>query len=794
MKEIRTSLVIMMTIVVGIVSFIIGVMGVGHSAPKDDDLYVPPASVPDDQNVVVALGEIVGYGDDDETGLLGRIEKASPGFGPRWSDIFSTLKDWEGRMVYYDYHDFDFEDDDTIAIASNRVEFLALVDALIATNECVATAIANASKRPHYVNRIAQKKSADMDSPSKGPNDLNLMDLLSVARNLYGARHVRFMEEKQYANSLEDGRILLELADKMIHGQSGILDKLIGMEMHNIVSERFVEIIKQEDVGEDMLANIDALLSRYDLTDWRKIGRSMVRGEYSHYRDFIFDVFNSKLLRNKWWGCCLRGIFHPNRTLSKRVTRSRDLLSLLDDYDALVADAEEKHKKDAFNMFQVWLMRILPDYVTELCFLSSMDIGKYLADIPNVISNDRACRLLVGCRRHKLRTGKWPETVNGVAGEILTKPITDPVFNTPYEIKTWHEGDFVHVAVFRKDTSGAIVPSKDVTGDHLTYNSDYLTYNSPGKGCLVHVCCPIDSAALDGAKNASGEVRHYKQDLKDYYTFFTNGVEWAYEIVNDGEVRLGYREKCGKAYWGRRHGAIAGMVPKGIVKVPSEICGRKVVGIDAVAFAGCKELTGIAIPDSVASIGWAAFSDCENLVEVYCAGSPDCDSGEPIFAGCRSLKEITVFGNCATNALEERAYRDCPSLADANGFSVCHGKLVKYFGKGGEIVVPYGVWTIADGAFLDPAATNLTSITIPDSVTNIGFYPFAGCKNLKWISCLGDMPKSVTDKKGRLAWFERGTYKDIKGNFTIKARKDSRGWGLKARMFGTWNGFKIELE
>ena len=473
--------------------------------------------------------------------------------------------------------------------------------------------------------------------------------------------------------------------------------------------------------------------------------------------------------------------------LSKRVTRSRDLLSLLDDYNALVADAEEKHEKDTFNMFPAWLMHILPDYVTDSWYSFSSHIGKDLVEVLNVISKDRSCRLLAACRRHKLRTGKWPETAEGVAGEILTKPITDPVFNTPYEIKIWHEGDFVHVAVFRKGASGAISTCKDCL-------SDELEHDSPGKGCLIHVCCPIDSAAMDGAKNASGEVRHYKQDLHDYYTFFTNGVEWAYEIVSDGEVRLGYREKCGKAYWGRRHGAIVGTVPKGIVKVPSEICGRKVVGIDAVAFAGCKDLTGIIIPDSVASIGGAAFSDCENLVRVYCAGSPDCDSGEPIFAGCRSLKEITVAGNCATNALEERAYRDCPSLADANGFSVCHGKLVKYFGKGGEIVVPYGVRTIADGAFLDPAAINLTSITIPDSVTSIGFYPFAGCKNLKWISFLGNMPKSVTDKKGRLAWFERGTYKDIKGNFTIKARDDSRGWGLKARLFGTWNGFKIEFE
>ena len=57
-----------------------------------------------------------------------------------------------------------------------------------------------------------------------------------------------------------------------------------------------------------------------------------------------------------------------------------------------------------------------------------------------------------------------------------------------------------------------------------------------------------------------------------------------------------------------------------------------------------------------------------------------------------------------------------------------NGKLTKYTGKGGDVVIPDGVTDIGDRAFT--GCTGLTSVVIPDSVTRIGSMAFWGCTSL----------------------------------------------------------------
>ena len=114
--------------------------------------------------------------------------------------------------------------------------------------------------------------------------------------------------------------------------------------------------------------------------------------------------------------------------------------------------------------------------------------------------------------------------------------------------------------------------------------------------------------------------------------------------------------------------------------------GDKVKTIPSSAFRGCTGLTSITIPDSVTSIGSSAFS------------------------GCTGLTSVTIPDRVTT--IPDSAFRGCSGLT--------------------SVTIGGGVTSIGDSAF--SGCTGLTSITIPDSVTSIGYYAFSGCSGLKSIN------------------------------------------------------------
>ncbi len=136
---------------------------------------------------------------------------------------------------------------------------------------------------------------------------------------------------------------------------------------------------------------------------------------------------------------------------------------------------------------------------------------------------------------------------------------------------------------------------------------------------------------------------------------------------------------------------------------------NSVTSIGDLAFKGCSSLTSVTIPNSVTSIGYRAFAECTGLTSVTIPNSVT-SIGDGAFNGCSGLTSVTI-GN-SVKSIGESAFYGCSSLA--------------------SITIPNSVTSIGQYAF--EGCTSLTSATIGNSVTSIGDLAFKGCSSLTSIA------------------------------------------------------------
>lgn len=170
-----------------------------------------------------------------------------------------------------------------------------------------------------------------------------------------------------------------------------------------------------------------------------------------------------------------------------------------------------------------------------------------------------------------------------------------------------------------------------------------------------------------------------------------------------------------------------------------------VTKIGSNAFYRCKDVTSVVIPESVTYIDYNAFEDCTGLTEIAIPASVTTIASDA-FWGCNNLMVVINDSNLTIT-----------KGATSNGHiayyagTIYEGKIVGNFViKDGTILTAYRATdatqvvvpdyiTSIEGAFC--FHDELTSITIPEGLTNIGNNSFKFCESLTSIT----IPKGVTN-------------------------------------------------
>ena len=233
-------------------------------------------------------------------------------------------------------------------------------------------------------------------------------------------------------------------------------------------------------------------------------------------------------------------------------------------------------------------------------------------------------------------------------------------------------------------------------------------------------------------------------------------------------------------------------IPNSVIRIEDEafrlcfyftsvILSNSIKSIGRMAFYGCDRLTSISLPESLESIGEEAFGNCSNL-ESLAIPRNVVDIGIPLFnVSHRKLSSIEV----SPDNPKYDSRDGCNALMETSTNTLLLGS--------NNTIIPNNVTSIAQYAFA--GLKGLKSLSLPNSVTRIEEYAFVATSNLTDVrfsdslTFLGDFAfynSGLTTIKlpntlrhiGKFAFFHCGDYPSyFPGSLTLPDSMDYMGRG-----------------
>lgn len=160
------------------------------------------------------------------------------------------------------------------------------------------------------------------------------------------------------------------------------------------------------------------------------------------------------------------------------------------------------------------------------------------------------------------------------------------------------------------------------------------------------------------------------------------------------------------------------------------------------AFYGCTALEKIQLPDALTEIGESTFYGCTSLKEIALPAGVS-SVGDSTFYGCTALKAVSLPPKLTK--IGEEAFYGCTaleSIALPEGVTAIGRSAFMQCTSLKTVVLPAGLTELGAGAFMGCAS--LEAVSLPAGVTEIPFLAFGNCTSLKQVA----LPANLTKIEG----------------------------------------------